>query len=103
MILFVLFYCMPGNIIFIYVSEVTVDQAAGFCMCFYAGGTFLFTLTNEYIMKWLTVPGTFYLVSVVNAINFVVWCCAIESSGKSDKEQKLLYAPKNDDIPELER
>ena len=86
MILFVFFYCMPGNVIFIYVSEVTVDQAAGFCMGFYAGGTFLFTLTNEYVMKWLTVTGTFYLAAVINAINFIVWCCTIESSGKSDKE-----------------
>ena len=77
---------MPGNVIFIYVSEVTVDQAQGFCMGFYAGGTLLFTLTNEYLMKWITVRGTFYACAAINTINFVIWCCAIESTGKSDKE-----------------
>ena len=54
-------------------------------------------------MVWLTVPGTFYLTAVINAINFITWCCTVESTGKSDKEQKLLYAPKNEEISSLKQ
>ena len=102
MIMFVFFYVLPGNVIYLYVSEVTVDQAAGLSMGFYAVGSLLFSFTTEYLMVWLTVPGTFYLTACINAINLIFWCCAIESAGKSDKEQKLLYAPKNDDMNEGE-
>ena len=86
MIMFMFFFCMPGNVIFIYIAEVTVDQAAGLCMGFFSGSSLLFAFTAEYIMNWLTVSGTFYLEAVINAINFVIWCLAIESVGVSDKE-----------------
>ena len=95
MVLFMASFSLIGAISFIYVGEVTVDQAAGVTMGFFCLGGIIVSFTAEYVMLWLTVPGTFYFQSAINLIYALIWFCSIESAGKSDKEQKLLYAPIN--------
>jgi len=91
-----------GAISFIYVGEVTVDQAAGLTMGFFCLGGIIVSFTAEYAMLWLTVPGTFYLQCIINLTYALIWFFSEESAGKSDKEQKLLYAPKSKVIGDIE-
>ena len=85
LVFFMASFSIIGAISYIYVGEVTVDKAAGLTMGFFCLGCIIVSFTAEYIMLWLTVPGTFYLQCAINLIYALIWVFSKESAGKSDK------------------
>ena len=86
-----------GSVTYLYVPEVVVDSALGFCFLILKGTALAISLTTEYLMDsplqpygafWLfggfTCAGAFYLLIFMR-----------ETKDLNDKEKKQLYTPEN--------
>lgn len=82
-----------GSITYLYVSEVVVDNALGFCFLSLKGTALVISLTTEYIMDSpLKQYGAFWLYGGLASIGAVyAFICMKETRGLTDKEKKQLY------------
>ena len=101
--LFVCCYQMTsGCVSWLYINEVTVDAASGFCAAAKWMNTILVVVTFEYIINSsLQAYGSFFMFAIISFIG-AIFCCKYvkETAGLSDLERKTLYSPSQKDNTE---
>jgi hypothetical protein len=82
-----------GALTFLYVAEVVVDGALGFCFLALKGTALVISLTTEYIMNSPLHPyGAFWLYGGLASLGAIfIFLCMKETRGLTDKEKKSLY------------
>ena len=93
-LLFLITYQLSdGSITYLYVAEVVVDGALGFCFLALKGTALIISLTTEFIMDSPLHPyGAFWLYGGLASIGAVfIFFTMRETKGLSDKEKKELY------------
>jgi len=101
MLLFFLgFNIGTGSVNWVYLAEVTVDKAAGFCAFAQFGMGLVYTLTMEFMIhSKLQAHGTFLLFGAINLAGFFFYLFFVkETRGLSDKQKKSLYNTSQQDI-----
>lgn len=84
-----------GSITYLYVTEVVVDNALGFCFLSLKGTALIISLTTEYIMKSKLQPfGAFWLYGGLATVGGIYsFTFMRETRGLNDREKKQLYVP----------
>lgn len=89
------YYIGTGNVGYIYVGEVCVDQASGFALSALWGTEIILSFLISYMINSpLGVVHTFTCYAVLNAIAFVYVLLMKETRGKTAIELQDLYTPK---------
>lgn len=93
MLFLITYQLSDGSITYLYVTEVVVDNALGFCFLSLKGTALIISLTTEYIMKSSLHPyGAFWLYGgLATAGGIYSFLFMKETRGLSDKEKKQLY------------
>jgi hypothetical protein len=89
--LFLITYQMTdGSITYLYVAEVVVDGALGFCFLCLKGTALIISLTTEYIMDSALHPyGAFWLYGGLTSLGGIMMFIFMrETRGLTDKEKK---------------
>ena len=84
-----------ASVAWLYIPEVTVDKATGFCMT----SQFIFmlqlSLTFEYQLSSIGIQGNMWLFGGVSLLGFLFMLLFVkESRGLTDRQKKQLYLPK---------
>ncbi len=84
-----------GSITYLYVTEVVVDNALGFCFLSLKGTALIISLTTEFIMKSKLQPyGAFWLYGGLAMVGGIYsFTFMRETRGLTDREKKSLYLP----------
>ena len=84
-----------GSVAWLYIPEVSNDQATGFCMTGEFIAKLQLSMSFEYILRSsLDVHGTFWFFSAVSLLGFFFMIFFVkESQGLTDIEKKALYTP----------
>ena len=93
-LLFLVTYQMTdGTVIYVYVPEVVVDSALGFCFLALKGTALIISLTTEYLMDSPLKPqGAFWLYGSLTCVGAVyIGVFMRETRGLNDKEKRVLY------------
>eukprot|EP00347_Sterkiella_histriomuscorum_P013922 403362843 len=90
------FQMTDGPVLFIYGSEVTVDQGFGFVVFGIKSTGLLISLTTEYLMDSSLQPhGAFWLYSSITFLGFIYFYFLMkETLGLTDREKKEIYRKK---------
>lgn len=100
LVFLVAFNIGSGTVTWVYNAEVTVDKAAGFCVCAQFIMTVIYNLTMEYMINSkLQAFGTFFLFGGISVVGFLFHLILVkETRGLSAKEKKTLYFNENHDL-----
>lgn len=82
----------------LYISEVTVDAASGFCIAGKAINLLIVSFSFEYMINsFLQIHGTIWYYSLITFMGFVFCLIFVkETKGLTENEKKTLYSPKSD-------
>ena len=85
-------------ICWLYIAEVTVDAASGFCVAGKAGNMLIVSFTFEYMINSpLQIHGTIWYYSAITFVGFLFCVFFVkETMGLTENEKKTLYTPKSD-------
>ena len=83
----------------LYIAEVTVDAASGFCVAGKAINLLIVSFSFEYMINSpLQIHGTIWYYSTVTFVGFLFCLFFVkETMGLTENEKKTLYSPKSDD------
>ena len=82
----------------LYIAEVTVDAAAGFCVAGKSINLLIVSFSFEYMINSpLLIHGTIWYYSAVTFVGFIFCLFFVkETMGLTENEKKTLYSPKSD-------
>ena len=91
------FNMTQGSVAWLYVPEVTVDAASGFCTCFMYFNLIILSFSFEFMINSsMKIYGTLWYFSGMTFVGFLFCIFFVrETRGLTDLEKKMLYMPKS--------